>query len=174
MQPTPMNPAKLYLLGYRSAMLNLDNHIREYNRLSSQYDRIRQGYERATKATSSMTALRVSGTPQHDSMANAVLEIVDLKKNIESHRGECDGSLDWLLDDMQRLAEAGKERLDVIDQVEDHRLRALLYMRYFMPKMTWVQLAFRLSEVTKEQCGVDNAYKLHGKALAEVRRIIGE
>lgn len=173
-QYKPMNPAKEYLLGYRAAMMNLNNHISEYNRLSSQYDRIRQNYERATKATSSLTALRISGTPDHDGMANAVVDIVDLQRQIAQHKGECSGSLDWLLDDMQRLAEAGRERLEIVAQVPDHRLKALLYMRYFMPKMTWVQLAHRLSEITRQPCGEDNAYKLHGKALAEVRRIIGE
>ena len=74
-----MNPAKEYLLGYRSAMLNLDLHIREYNRLSGQYDRLQAAYDRATKATSKLTAVRVSGTPNHDSMANAVMDIIQLE-----------------------------------------------------------------------------------------------
>ncbi len=165
-----MNPAKEYLLGYRSAMLNLDLHIREYNRLSGQYDRLQAAYDRATKATSKLTAVRVSGTPNHDSMANAVMDIIQLEEQIRQNKGGQDGTLDWLLDDMQRLAEAGKERLEAVSNVADHRLQALLYMRYFMPKMTWVQLAFRLSEVTLQQCGVDNVYKLHGKALEEVRK----
>lgn len=169
-QQKPMNPAKEYLLGYRAVMLNLENHIREYNRLSSQYERIQQNYDRATKATSSMTALRVSGTPDHDGMANAVIDIVDIKRQIEQRRGKCDGTLDWLLDDMQQLAQAGKERLEIVNRVPDQRLKTLLYMRYFMPPMTWVQLAFRLSDITNHECGVDNAYKLHGKALSEVLR----
>lgn len=181
MQPTTINPAKAYLLGYRPAMANLDCHVREYNRLYRQYDELQSAWDRATRATSSLTAVRISGTPSHDSMANAVMDIIrleqqhkDSKALYEQYKGKADGTLDWLLDDMQRLADVGRERLETISHIDDQRLRLVLFWRYFLPRMNWIKIADELSRLTGKHCGVDNAYKLHGKALSEVRRIIGE
>lgn len=181
MQPTTINPAKAYLLGYRHAMANLECHVREYNRLCRQYDDLQSAWDRATRATSSITAVRVSGTPNHDSMANAVMDIIrleqqhaDSKALYEQYKGKADGTLDWLLDDMQRLADVGLVRLETISLIDDQRLQLLLFWRYFLPHMSWIKIADELSRLTGKHCGEDNVYKLHGKALAEVRRIIGE
>lgn len=181
MQPTTINPAKAYLLGYRPAMANLECHVREYNRLYRQYDDLQSAWDRATRATSSLTAVRISGTPNHDSMANAVMDIIWLKQKhadskaiYEQYKGKADGTLDWLLDDMQRLADAGQERLETISHIGDQRLQLVLFWRYFLPEMKWEKIATEITRITGKHCCVDNAYKLHGKALAEVRRIIGE
>ena len=180
MQPTTINPAKAYLLGYRPAMANLECHVREYNRLYRQYDDLQSAWDRATRATSSITAVRISGTPNHDSMENAVMDIINLEKRLkeskalyEQYKGKADGTLDWLLDDMQRLADVGRERLETISQIDDQRLRLVLFWRYFLPEMKWVKIATEITRLTGRHCCVDNAYKLHGKALAEVRKIIG-
>ncbi len=176
-----MNPAKAFLLDYRHSLLNLERHVREYNRLSSQYDNLQAAWDRATRATSSLTAIRVSGTPNHDSMANAVMDIIQLeqkheaaKELYEQYKGNADGTLDWLLEDMQRLADVGKSRLEAISQIQEQRQQLVLFYRYFLPYMSFVKIAEEITRLTGKHCGEDNVYKLHGKALAELRRIIGE
>lgn len=161
----PVNAAKRYLQEYRDIEGNLKDHIRKYNLMRNNLDKVAELFERATKATSSMNAVRVSGTPQHDGMANAVLEMIRLKDFAKEHRGDYDGALDYLLDDLSRLAREGEKRLNLINAVGDEKHKRLLFLRYIC-MAGWQTIARDMGY------GVDNVYKLHGKALAEANRLL--
>lgn len=160
-----VNHAKRYLQEYRDIEGSLKDHIRKYNLMRSNLDKVSELFERATKATSTVNALRVSGTPQHDGMANAVLEMVRLKDFAREHRGDYDGALDYLLDDLARLAREGEKRLNLINALSDEKLRRLMFLRYIC-LTGWESIARDMGY------GLDNVYKLHGKALAEANRML--
>lgn len=159
------NAAKRYLKDYRHIEGNLKAHIRKYELLRNNLDRVSELFERATKTTSSLDAVRVSSSPQQDGMANAVLEMVRLKEYAAEHMGECDGKLDFLLEDMQKLSECGKQRLELMERMSDARYTRLLFLRYVCG-MHWEAIAREMAY------GVDNVYKLHGKALKEANDIL--
>lgn len=163
-QCKPENAAKRYLKEYRDIEGNLRAHIRKYELLRNNLDRVAELFERATKATSSMTAVRISGTPQHDGMANAVLEMIRLKDYAREHMGEYDGKLDFLLEDLEKLSMAGQERLELIRSLGDERHKRLLFLRYICG-MSWEAISRDMGY------GVDNIYKLHGKALREANQL---
>lgn len=163
-QDRPENAAKRFLKEYRHIEGNLKAHIRKYELLKNNLDRVAELFNRATKATSTITAVRVSGTPQHDGMANAVLEMVRLKDFAREHRGEYDGALDSLLDDVSALADAGSDRLELIRALSDERYKRLLFLRYICG-VHWDAIAREMGY------GVDNIYKLHGKALLEANQL---
>lgn len=163
--PRPVNRAKIYLRQYRDIEGNVYDHVRKYNICRNSLEKISDAFERATRATSTLTAVRISGTPQHDSMANAVLEMVRLKDFVKQHRGDYDGVLDYLLDDLARLAQAGADRLSLISTLSDERYKRLLFLRYICGKR-WEAIAHDMGY------GVDNIYKLHGKALHEANQKI--
>lgn len=159
------NPAKRYLKEYEDIEGNLKDHIRKYNLMRNNLDKISELFERATKATSTMNALRVSGTPQHDGMANAVLEMVRLKDFAREHRGEYDGALDYLLDDLALLAREGEKRLNLISAIGSQKLKRLLFLRY-------ICFASFPAIARDMNYGIDNIHKLHSKALAEANRLL--
>ena len=162
--PCAVNEAKRFLLEYRDIEGNALAHLRKYELCARNLDRVCELFERATRATSSMTATRMSGTPMHDGMANAVLEMVRLKDYATEHLGGYDGKLDFLLEDLARLADAGRERLELIARLKSEQQKRLLFLRYICG-MRWESMAREMGY------SVDNLYKLHGRALAEANRI---
>lgn len=153
----PMNPVKLYLLEYTDARRNLLAHVREYENQHSILDRIDDQYSRATKATSSMQALRVSGTPSRDGMAEAVLEIVRLKEKL-GHAARSGAPFDCLLQDALRLADECEKRLALINRLRGERARHIFFLRYVCG-MSWEAIE-RQTDVP-----IRTLFRLHGKAL---------
>lgn len=138
-KPTPQHPAKAYL----RQVAQLRREIAETKELLS---RLR---EQSTRATSRLSAVRCSGTGQHDSMANAALKIV---RNEEK-----------LVEQIAHLEEAVAARMALIAQVEDVRERRVLELRYL----------HGLGE--EELCrwmGLSAAqlWRVHGEALESLRR----
>lgn len=72
--PKAPHPAKVYLRQYADMKLRRDD-------LRDELQSIR---ENATRATSRLTAERVSGTSARDGMANAVIKAVEAEKRLES------------------------------------------------------------------------------------------
>lgn len=157
-QSMPMiNPVKIYLLEYTNARRNLIDHVREYENQQSILDRIDDQYTRATKATSSMQALRVSGTPQHDKMAEAVLEIVMLKEKL-GYAAKNGAPFDCLMQDALRLAHECENRLALLNCLRGERVKHVMFLRYVCG-MGWDAIE------RKTDIPIRTLFRLHGKAL---------
>lgn len=156
-QNMPVNPVKVYLLEYMDARRSLYEHVREYDRQMDLLDRIDDQYTRATKATSSMNALRVSGTPNHDSMAEAVMEIVRLKEKLGKAAKE-GAPFDCLMQDALRLAYECEKRLALINRLRGEQVKMILFMRYVCG-MGWDAIEH------KTQIPIRTLFRKHGKAL---------
>lgn len=157
-QTTPdLNPVKIYLLEYTDARRSLIDHVREYETQQSILDRIEAQYSRATKATSSMQALRVSGTPNHDSMAEAVLEIVRLKEKLGC-AAKSGAPFDCLMQDALRLAHECEKRLKLLSRLRGERVQRIMFLRYVCG-MSWNAIE------RKTDIPLRTLFRLHGRAL---------
>lgn len=169
-QAREQNPAKKYLLEYLETEIRVLAEIRKYNELSRNMDRVGELYERATRATSSMTATRISGTPRHDGMANAVLEILQYKQYAKQHRLEYGKLSQVLCEHIDHMADMLAARLAVIDRLSDERQKTVLTLRYVCG-LPWQSI---MDICEKPGSGVDRrertVYSLHGEALEEIRR----
>ena len=134
-----IHPAKAYL----RQVAQLRREIAETKELLS---RLR---EQSTRATSRLSAVRCSGTGQHDSMANAALKIV---RNEEK-----------LVEQIAHLEEAIVARMALIAQVEDVRERRVLELRY-LHGLGEDELCRRM-ELSAAQL-----WRVHGEALESLRR----
>lgn len=128
------HPAKIYLKKYASMKLRYDD-------LQEELLLIRQ---KATRATSRMTAERVSGTTMKDGMANAAIKAVEAEKK--------------LVRTVQALWLCLSHRVDVIEQMENEWERVILTERYIKGR-EWEEI---LPRIPYERSAM---YKLHGKAL---------
>ena len=134
-----IHPAKVYL----RQVAQLRREIAETKELLT---RLR---EQSTRATSRLSAVRCSGTGQHDSMANAALKIV---RNEEK-----------LVEQIAHLEEAIVARMALIAQVEDPRERRVLELRY-LHGLGEEELCRRM-ELSAAQL-----WRVHGEALESLRR----
>lgn len=128
------HPAKIYLKKYASMKLRYDD-------LQEELLLIR---EKATRATSRMTAERVSGTPMKDGMANAAIKAVEAEKK--------------LVRTVQALWICLNHRVDVIDQMEDEWEKAILTERYIKGR-EWDEV---LQRIPYERSSM---HEIHGRAL---------
>lgn len=135
----PQNAARTYLQGYRWALLRRDA-LRE---------EIARGYEAATRATGRIEAVRTSGTPYRDGMANAVCRVVDAKARLEDAAREIDAALARVL-----LA---------VNVPQDERQKTLLTLRY-INGLSWEDIQDRIGYERTQ------TLLLHGRALAAVNR----
>lgn len=132
--PKAPHPAKVYLRQYADMKLRRDD-------LRDELQSIR---ENATRATSRLTAERVSGTSARDGMANAVIRAMEAEKRLESM--------------ILHITEALEMRARVIEMMEDEDEKTLLTERYIAGR-SWEEIQSRLF------LGRTAAFKLHGHAL---------
>ena len=135
----PRHPMAVYL----GRATGLKQEIRETRELLAQLR------EQATRATSRLSAVRCSGTGQHDSMANAALKII---RNEEK-----------LVEQIAHLEEAVAARMALIAQLEDPRERRVLELRY-LHGLGEDELCRRM-ELSAAQL-----WRVHGEALESLRR----
>lgn len=133
-KPKPKHPAIIYLRQYAYLKLRRDD-LR---------DELRQIRENATRATSRMTAERVSGTSARDSMANAAVKAVGVEKRLETT--------------IRNLEEALNMRVWLIEQMKDEREKTLLIERYISGR-SWEEIQHRMF-VSKA-----TMHRIHGFAL---------
>lgn len=130
----PRHPAIIYLGEYKAIKQRISC-------LQNELDDIR---ENATRATSRITAERISGTPMKDGMANAAVRAVDVERRMEiliEHQREC---LDM--------------RLFLIEQMENESEKLVLTLRYVR--------CLRWDEISRQMhYGQTATYELHGRAL---------
>lgn len=133
-KPKPKHPAIIYLRQYAYLKLRRDD-LR---------DELRQIRENATRATSRMTAERVSGTSARDSMANAAVKAVGVEKRLETT--------------IRNLEEALNMRVWLIEQMKDEREKTLLTEMYISKRsVEEIQSRMFISRAT--------LWRIHGYAL---------
>lgn len=171
-QRKSIDPAKKYLWGYRAIVQRIEALRRERERAEKAVDRLDIAYDRAYRATSRMTATRVSGTGQHDGMANAVLDIIRWR-DVAKQGGERANAITRRLDrEILAAADALAARLALIDQLSDERYKTVMVMRY-VEGLEWNAIIQRCKmpddAVDRRERTV---FAYHGKALEEIRRLM--
>ena len=139
----PRHPAIIYLGEYRSIKQRI-------SALQSELEDIR---ENATRATSRITAERISGTGKKDGMANAAIRAVDVERRLKTlidHQRDC---LDM--------------RLFLIEQMDNESEKLVLTLRYIR--------CMRWEDISREiHYGLTATYELHGRALQNFWRVYQE
>jgi len=133
-QKKPTHPAKVYLAAYPAMKKRLED-------LKEELEYIR---ETATRATSKLTAERVSGTSMKDGMANAVIKGIETEERLQRT--------------INNLSEALTVRLMLIEELQDEWEKLILTERYINGR-GWNQINKR---IPYEQTRV---FEIHGHAL---------
>lgn len=131
------NPAKRYLAEYRTLVRRRDALIEELDRLR----------EATMRATSRLSATRLSGTSSRGGMENSAIRHVDGEAALEriiAHIDEC-------------LA----ARLSLIEQLTDERQKLVLTYRY-IDGWSWQDIVRKMGYENR------HIFRLHGDALSEI------
>lgn len=115
-----LNPAKVFMQGYRQALLQVET-------LQAALDEL---HERAGRTASCLQSERVTGSRKNDPLADAAIGIMDTEKQ--------------LVQAAEALNERLKAVLAAIDSVTDERYKTLLLMRYVEGRQ-WERIAERMS-----------------------------
>lgn len=121
-------------------------------RINSKIQQVAALNELATRATSSLTGMPRNPSPAASSMAEAINKIIDLQDEINH-------DIDDLVDLKQKISEA-------IKAVEDVEYQTILEKRYLCFQ-SWEEIAASMNYEIRW------LYRLHGKALAEIKDILG-
>lgn len=133
-QKKQTHPAKVYLSAYPAMKKRLED-------LKEELEYIR---ETATRATSKLTAERVSGTSMKDGMANAVIKGIETEERLQRT--------------INNLSEALTVRLMLIEELEDEWEKLILTERYINGK-SWDSVLKRIPYAKVQ------TFKIHGHAL---------
>lgn len=152
------NKAKKYLREFRYIELNVKEHLRKLNLYQENLSQLEAAYGRATTATARLKPISVKTSPTHDGMENAIHEMIQLEKKLEEMRNGDNYHSEWLIEDTKRLAQEGRERLELVATLENPLLQLILFQCYFC-HMGWHQIA------VANNYSVDYMHKLHGWAL---------
>lgn len=165
----PINPVKIYMRGYRDIVCQIRSLLRERDRHMREVGRYDDAFERATKATSRMRAVSISGTPKHDGMANAVMDMIRFSDAARSGGEAADAVASKLGEKVLHLCEALEVRLSLIDRLSDERYKTVMLMRY-IEGADWARI---IKACDNPESGVDRrarqVFYFHGKALEEIR-----
>ena len=132
-----MNPAKRYLLEYLPLRKRRDALLDELDRTQ----------EASLRATSRLTATRLSGTSGHGGFENNAIRYVDCEAVLQKH--------------IDRIGRCLEERLDMIDRLPDERQKLVLTYRY-VNGGGWEEI---MNVMNFEKTEI---FRCHGKALAYI------
>ena len=118
--------------------------------INSKLEQVARLKHMAMQATGRFQAERISGTPQHSPMEDAVTKLVDLEYEIN--------------EDIDRLVDLKREMAGLIAKISNPSHRVLLELRYFGGN-TWEDISSKMSYDLSWVC------RLHGRALQEVEVI---
>ena len=133
-KPRKKHPAIVYLRKYTALKLRRDD-------LKDELALIRQN---ASRATSRITAERISGTYKKDGMANAAIKAVEVEKKLETT--------------INSINEALAVRLWLIEQMKDEWEKTILTERYINGR-GWEDI---LARIPFERSAM---FEIHGEAL---------
>ena len=136
-----MNPAKRYLLEYLPLRKRRDALLDELDRTQ----------EASMRATSRLTATRLSGTSGHGGFENNAIRYVDCEAVLQKH--------------IDRIGRCLEERLDMIDRLPDERQKLVLTYRY-VNGWRWEEIMNVMNYAEKQ------IFRYHGAALAEIQRFM--
>ena len=128
----------------------LNQAYRIDQRINSKLEQIISLLELATKATSTLSDVPVSGTKSQSRMADVITKIVDLETEINK--------------DIEELVGIKKNIVSTIKKVQNPELQTLLELRYLCFR-TWEQIALEMGY------SIQNAYKLHDRAIKILKRV---
>lgn len=135
------NPAKRYMMDYQSLLKRRDALLDELERMR----------EASMRATSRMTATRLSGTSSHGGMEDSILRVVDGEDKLRQVIAAIDKSLD--------------DRISLIDRLTDERQKLVLTYRY-INGLSWDVV------IRKMQLSERPVFSFHGKALEEIGKLM--
>ena len=138
-----MNPAKRYLLEYLPLRKRRDALLDELDRTQ----------EASMRATSRLTATRLSGTSGHGGFENNAIRYVDCEAVLQKH--------------IDRIGRCLEERLDMIDRLPDEKERTLMTYRY-INGCNWDTI-MNVMHYQRTQL-----WEIHGGALEKINRWIKE
>ena len=118
--------------------------------INSKLEQVARLKHMAMQATGRFQAERISGTPQHSPMEDAVTKLVDLEYEIN--------------EDIDRLVDLKREMAGLIAKISNPSHRVLLELRYFGGN-TWEDISSKMSY------DLSWVFRLHGRALQEVEVI---
>lgn len=121
-------------------------------RINSKIQQVAALNDLATKATSTLTGMPHNPNQATSSMENAITKIIDLQAEINR-------DIDELVDLKQRI-------LDAIKGVQNAEYQTILEKRYLCFQ-SWEEIAASMNYEIRW------LYRLHGKALDEIRPILG-
>lgn len=101
----------------------------------------------AAKASSTLSDVAPSGMRNIHRMEDIIMKIIDLENEINA--------------DIDDLVDLKREIIAAIHSIRDVEYRTVLELRYLCFK-PWEQIAVEMD------CGIDNVYKLHQKALKKL------
>jgi len=133
------NPAKRYLMEYR-------NLIKRRDALLDELDRLREANQRAT---SRLTAVRLSGTGGHGGFENGAIRAVDTEASLRKVIARIDACLD--------------ARLAAIEGLTDERQKLVLTYRY-INGWGWREIGQVMGYEERQ------VFRVHGDALAGIPR----
>ena len=128
----------------------LNQAYRIDQRINSKLEQIISLHELATKATSTLSYVPVSGTKSQSRMEDVITKIVDLETEINK--------------DIEKLVEIKKNIVSTIKKIQNPELQTLLELRYICFR-TWEQIALEMGY------SIQNAYKLHDRAIKILKRV---
>ena len=137
------NPAKRYMWEY----------IDLRNRRDALLEELERTREASLRATSRLTATRLSGTSGHGGFENNAIRYVDCEAVLQKH-----------IDQIGRCLE---ERLDMIDRLPDEKERTLMTYRY-INGCSWDTI-MNVMHYQRTQL-----WEIHGGALGKINRWIKE
>ena len=126
----------------------LNQAYRLDQRIDAKISQVAALNELALKCTATITGMPRNPNKGESRMADVVDKIVDLQAEINR--------------DIDRLVDLKREIVRVIKAVDNPEYQTLLEKRYLC-FMSWEQIAVEMNY------GIDNIFRLHRKALAEVR-----
>lgn len=120
-------------------------------RINSKLEQVSSLRALATKVTTTFGEERVQSTKKQSPMEDTMVKLMDLENEIN--------------EDIDELIKLKAEILETINQVDDPVSQSLLEMRYIEGK-TWEEVARGIG------FDIRTAFRLHGKALKEIEKII--
>lgn len=117
------------------------------HRINNKLEQLMKQRDFATKATATLSDMPRNGSPNHQSMENTIVKLVDLENELNL--------------DIDRLVDLKKEARTVINQLADPGQQLILEMRYLCCK-SWPEI---IAELDSSETSV---HRLHGLALKNI------